>query len=186
MEEKQVNILVNWLIAFLVVAAILVTVSRINLYVMKNKVETYALALPAAQEADRTSPLRREAICLAQNIYHEARNQSLRGQLAVASVTMNRVYAKRFPDTVCGVVYQQNKRGCQFTWICKHRWVDVNTPKFNEKYRLAVRILTGEIELESLDNAVYYHANYVRPWWAKYKSFVEQIGAHKFYREKQA
>ena len=48
-----------------------------------------------------------EAItCLALNIYWEARNQSFIAQVAVAEVTMNRVYDDRFPDTVCGVVKQ--------------------------------------------------------------------------------
>ena len=35
--------------------------------------------------------LNNEAFCLAQNIYFEARNQPLAGQLAVVSVTINRV-----------------------------------------------------------------------------------------------
>ena len=42
--------------------------------------------------------------CLATNIYWEARNQSFIAQVAVAEVTMNRVYDHRFPDTVCEVV----------------------------------------------------------------------------------
>ena len=41
-----------------------------------------------------------EVSCLAMNMYHEARNQSFAGQLAVANVTMNRVNDERFPDTI--------------------------------------------------------------------------------------
>ena len=42
-----------------------------------------------------------EAItCLALNIYWEARNQSFIAQVAVAEVTMNRVYDERYPNTV--------------------------------------------------------------------------------------
>jgi hypothetical protein len=37
---------------------------------------------------EKTDP---ELICLAMNIYHEARNQSIAGQMAVALVTINRV-----------------------------------------------------------------------------------------------
>ena len=44
--------------------------------------------------------------CLAENIYHEARNQGTAGWLAVASVTLNRVTDRRFPNTICGVVFQ--------------------------------------------------------------------------------
>jgi len=47
-----------------------------------------------------------EVKCLALNIYHEARNQPTVGKLAVAQVTMNRVKDVRFPNTICGVVYQ--------------------------------------------------------------------------------
>ena len=47
-----------------------------------------------------------EAVCLAKNMYYEARNQGLAGQLAVSLVVMNRVKDKRYPDTICEVVYQ--------------------------------------------------------------------------------
>ena len=45
-------------------------------------------------------------MCMALNIYHEARNQSIVGQVAVAEVVMNRVEDSRFPDTICEVVKQ--------------------------------------------------------------------------------
>ena len=73
-----------------------------------------------------------EVSCLAMNMYHEARNQSFAGQLAVANVTMNRVNDERFPDTICEVVKQGPTRPswkdktkrvpirnrCQFLWFC--------------------------------------------------------------------
>lgn len=127
-----------------------------------------------------------EAKCLAENIYHEARNQPIRGQLAVAAVTLNRVKQYRFADSICGVVYQRSARGnCEFTWLCKGRRVSEDNPLFREKYQLAQDILDGNIQLEYLDNAVYYHEARINPWWARKKSFVDQIGAHKFYAERQ-
>ena len=45
-------------------------------------------------------------ICLALNTYHEAKNQSLVGQVATAQVVMNRVADDRFPNTLCEVVKQ--------------------------------------------------------------------------------
>ena len=45
-------------------------------------------------------------MCMAFNIYHEARNESMLGQIAVGQVVMNRVWDKRFPNTVCEVVKQ--------------------------------------------------------------------------------
>jgi len=69
--------------------------------------------------------------CLAQNIYFEAGNQPLAGQIAVANVVLNRVEHDKFPDSICGVVYQTKewrtswtgktipKLGmCQFSWFC--------------------------------------------------------------------
>ena len=45
-------------------------------------------------------------ICLALNTYHEAKNQSLVGQIATAQVVMNRVEDNRFPNTIWEVVKQ--------------------------------------------------------------------------------
>ena len=66
-------------------------------------------------------------MCMALNIYHEARNQSMVGQVAVAEVVMNRVEDSRFPDTICEVVkqavtYKNTDKPvlhkCQFSWYC--------------------------------------------------------------------
>ena len=45
-------------------------------------------------------------MCMATNIYHEAKHEPLVGRIAVAQVVMNRVEDKRYPDTVCEVVKQ--------------------------------------------------------------------------------
>ena len=47
-----------------------------------------------------------QIICLADNIYWEARNQPVRGMFAVAYVVDNRVSDKRYPDTYCEVIKQ--------------------------------------------------------------------------------
>lgn len=54
----------------------------------------------------------KELTCLQKNIYFEARNQGRPGMRAVAAVTINRTEDPRFPDTICGVVYQRK----QFSW----------------------------------------------------------------------
>ena len=51
-------------------------------------------------------------VCLALNVYHEAKNQSLSGQIAVAEVVMNRVNDPRYPNNVCDVV----KQGLTYKW----------------------------------------------------------------------
>ena len=53
--------------------------------------------------------------CLIDNVIYEAAGESVTGMVAVIEVTMNRVESKRYPDTICGVVYQQE----QFSWTKK-------------------------------------------------------------------
>ena len=91
-----------------------------------------------------------EVYCMSQNIYFEARHESMVGKIAVAHVVMNRIKSKDFPDTVCKVVkqgpvreswktkkdptlakedrkYYPRRDRCQFSWYCDgHRdmlWV---------------------------------------------------------------
>jgi Cell wall hydrolyses involved in spore germination len=67
-----------------------------------------------------------EVNCLAQNIYFEARDQTTKGQIAVALVTINRVESRRFPNSICKVIRQARrysngkikKHMCQFSWYC--------------------------------------------------------------------
>src|SRR5204862_6551245 len=58
--------------------------------------------------------------CLASAIYFEARGEPVRGQIAVAQVVLNRAFSGHYPNTVCGVVYQNSHRhlACQFTFAC--------------------------------------------------------------------
>ena len=45
---------------------------------------------------------------LAKCIYAEARGESYTGQVAVGAVILNRVASSAFPNTIAGVIYQQN------------------------------------------------------------------------------
>lgn len=46
---------------------------------------------------------------LANVIYHEARGESRKGQIAVAHVVLNRVADPRYPNSVAGVVWQRHQ-----------------------------------------------------------------------------
>lgn len=48
--------------------------------------------------------------CLAKNIYHEARGEINEGKRAVANVVLNRRDHPDYPDKICDVVYQENKK----------------------------------------------------------------------------
>ena len=117
-------------------------------------------------------------VCLAMNIYHEARGEEFEGQVAVAEVTMNRVASEKFPDTVCDVVWQKN----QFSWTNDGR--SDKTPE-TEAYREAVSIATefvdGGSNLEVGHGALWYHTSAVSPFWADHYRLLGNIGNHYFY-----
>lgn len=125
----------------------------------------------------------RELTCLAQNVYYEAASETYTGMLAVATVTMNRVKASAFPKTVCGVVYQRGKRGCQFAWTCsklKARW---NAVLYDRAYAVATDALAGK-RVASIGNALYFHNTAIVPNW-DFAIPVKQIGNHIFYVPKR-
>lgn len=139
-----------------------------------------------------------EVMCLADNIYHEARGQGTAGQLAVAAVTMNRVNDERFPNTVCEVVKQGPHRPswkgtgeqvpvrhrCQFSWYCDGKSDDPqDMTSYQSIYDLSYEFVYGNIDLIDLtDGATHYHADYVKPDWARTKTRTVKIENHIFYR----
>ena len=132
-------------------------------------------------------------MCLALNTYHEAKNQSMIGQVATAQVVMNRVADSRYPNSVCEVVKQGPKykgsdvpvrHKCQFSWFCDGK---SDEPKRDSKeWRRAQDyariVLSGRIALDVTEGATHYHATYVRPAWAKTKTRTTRIEKHIFYR----
>ena len=138
-----------------------------------------------------------EAFCLAQNVYFEARNQPLAGQMAVISVTVNRVNDNRFPNSICGVVYEGPhrpswkdntvmipvKNRCQFSWYC-----DGKSDKPDDEYAwayaqmVAADVLRGEVP-EFTGGSTHSHAYYVNPYWADKMLYQGDFGSHYFFRE---
>lgn len=111
-------------------------------------------------------------LCLALNLYHEALNEPLEGQLAVALVTINR--ARGRPGHICKEVF----RPYQFSWTIKPPPV-TNVKAFERMKKIArqafhIKDFTG--------GADHYHATYVTPKWSKNLIFVGQYGIHLFYR----
>ena len=131
-------------------------------------------------------------MCMAANIYHEAKNQPMVGQIAVAQVVMNRVNDSRYPNNVCDVVKQglTYKNGkvvlgkCQFSWYCDGKKDDVNmkSEKWRNSLRYASMVITNRITLDVTEGATHYHATYVRPAWARTKTKTVRINRHIFYR----
>jgi spore germination cell wall hydrolase CwlJ-like protein len=135
--------------------------------------------------------------CMTQNIYHEARNESTAGWIAVADVTMNRVKSDAFPNTICEVVYEsphyrsQNdgklypyKNRCQFSWYCDGKSDKIkNIKKYKQIYEVAK--MTYKNQLDITDGALFYHADYVKPRWAETMNVTTRIDTHIFYKPKK-
>jgi hypothetical protein len=123
--------------------------------------------------------------CLTEAIYFESRGEPERGQIAVAQVVMNRVFSGYYPNTVCGVVYQnaERKLSCQFTFACDGIPDRVKEPDAYERAeRIAAETLDGKHWLPDVGKATHYHARWVRPRWVREMHKLDRIGVHTFYR----
>lgn len=147
--------------------------------------------------------------CMARNIYFEANNQSKAGMIAVARVVINRVKDRRFPDTVCKVIYQgpireswktavdptlddsdrifyPKRNMCQFSWYCDGRKDTIPSKKNNIGWRKSQDVAFEVMVLNKfnavVEGATHYHADYVKPEWRKTITLVTHIDDHIFYR----
>jgi hypothetical protein len=127
-----------------------------------------------------------EENCLAKAVYFEARSESELGQLAVAKVVLNRVKDPNFPKTICGVVYQGSDRrnSCQFSFACDGVADEVKSKAaWDRSKRIAQKAIDGDQTIRVIGAATNYHADYVRPKWAKEMRKLIKIGRHIFYSD---
>ena len=169
------------LVLFMIVG-LLMSVSLLK-WAVTNKLSTSEVASASTVTAEVRE---RQLGCLAKNIYHEAGNEPFEGKVAVAQVTMNRADSGKFPEDICGVIYQKNAFYehvlCQFSWVCDRvtSMRPINKAAYNESYEVAKKVLLEGFRLPSLNTALYYHADYINPGWNKVK--IAQIGHHIFYK----
>lgn len=126
------------------------------------------------------------ALCLALNVFHEARSQMIPGQYAVALVTLNR--ADHDKRQVCTEVFKHK----QFSWAnkgvtkVKGGWKLAERLRPKEAYawwlaqRIAAVSLSGQMS-SFMPRATFYHEVNVKPIWRLSMVEVKQIGSHKFY-----
>ena len=122
--------------------------------------------------------------CIALNIYHEARGEPDMGKLAVGHVVMNRVSDPHFPNVVCDVVRQGGelpRNRCQFSWWCDGRSDEPrNSAAWDVAVEFAERIFAGA-SVDPTGGALWYHADYVQPYWRRTLRRGPVIGHHVFY-----
>ncbi|MBZ9964905.1 cell wall hydrolase [Mesorhizobium sp. B292B1B] len=126
-----------------------------------------------------------EQKCLANGIYFEARGESVRGQAAVAQVILNRVRNPAYPNSICGVVYQNDSwfNRCQFSFACDGRKKRIDNPvAYKTAQDVGMAVTAGKVFIPEVGSSTHYYANYVHPGWARTMQKMTKIGLHIFYR----
>jgi N-acetylmuramoyl-L-alanine amidase len=119
--------------------------------------------------------------CVALAMYWEARGEGNRGMLAVGSVVLNRVEDDRFPNSVCGVVYQGGESPpCQFSWWCDGK---SDRPTHEELWASSLNLADGLLTARPSDpthGALFFHNTSIQTPWRRKRT--TRIGNHIFYR----
>ena len=127
-------------------------------------------------------------LCLAINIYHEARSEMIPGQYAVANVTMNRARDKR---RVCDTVTEPK----QFSWtnklvtrqqgrvVLKREGYPKDEYAWGRALKIA-KVVLKRPDIDFTNGATHYHATYVSPVWRHDLEKTKTMGFHVFYKRK--
>jgi len=134
------------------------------------------------KEPEKKKPVNKSELnWLAKNIYHEARGQSIKGQYAVAIVTLNRVKSGKFPESIEKVVTQPG----QFSWY-HHKTINkiTESDSFEIAKEIARNVLeeNGTLYKESnseLKGALYFCEKRIKT--PKNRKVTARIGSHIFY-----
>ena len=134
--------------------------------------------------AELSKSVKKQIDCLTINIYREAAGEPMAGWIAVAAVTMNRALSGKYPNSLCGVVYQKTGRTYQFSWVgMTNRLNKINTSVYNQIQDIATLVyLNYDSTMDNTFGATFYHADYVQPNWSRLEK-TTKIGRHIFYRD---
>ncbi len=130
-----------------------------------------------------------EEHCMALNVYWEARDQDVKGKLAIGLVAMQRVMSKHYPNNVCDVVWQKNRDRrtkqpvAQFSWTLDGKSdIPKNKQAWEEAQLVASTFASGAVIEDFTKGSYLYHADYVSPYWKTSYTLQTQIGSHLFYK----
>lgn len=123
--------------------------------------------------------------CLATVALYEA-GTDRDGQRAVIQVVLNRVGARGFPMSVCGVVYQgaNRKTGCQFSFTCDGS--QTRRPEhegWEQARHAALRAMNGYV-YTPVGRATHYHTDWLVPYWRSSLVKVATVESHIFYQRR--
>jgi spore germination cell wall hydrolase CwlJ-like protein len=125
-----------------------------------------------------------DVMCLAFNIYFEARGERGKtGQISIGNVTVNRTAVKyRKAKSICDTVYKSK----QFSWTIYRPYIDLSTPAertaFREAMILAMAVVDGQVRDYTNGALHYYNPDLANPQWKNAYQEVAVIGNHRFMR----
>ncbi|MEH6791021.1 cell wall hydrolase [Parasphingorhabdus sp.] len=129
------------------------------------------------RQQSTTGSLDKEMQCLAGTVYFESKGETLQGQLAVARVVLARVESSRFPDSICGVVFQRS----QFSFVRGGKMPPIRTSQRHWHDAVAIaKIAMNDGWESSAEGALFFHARYVSPGWRLKR--MAAIDNHIFYQ----
>lgn len=127
------------------------------------------------------------ALCLAINVYHEARGEMIPGQYAVAQVALYRAGGNE--NRVCAEVFKPRQfswansgvRRTKEGWVLSKRHVPRDAHAWWVAQRVAQVTLAGAPDFTK-GMANHYHATHVKPRWRLAMLRTHRIGRHIFYK----
>lgn len=153
---------------------------KVQSWLTKGVVMAGMMLAPTPAAANDNAFSMRQQDCTALAIYWEARGRSPVAQVAVAHVVRNRMSQAKWPSTPCGVVFQRDRRRCQFDFACRRRPV-TDMAAWHEARRMAA---LAERVPDLTGGATYFHASYVRPNWSNLRR-VARLDGNVFYAERR-
>ncbi len=121
-----------------------------------------------------------EQVCLACNLYHEARGEEELGIAAVAMVTLNRVHSSAYPNSICKVVWQK----FQFSWTNDERSDQIyDILRWENVLRISKMVLDKTLNISKIDPTVlWYHRYDIEKDWSNKMQVAARVGNHKFFK----
>jgi spore germination cell wall hydrolase CwlJ-like protein len=113
------------------------------------------------------------ALCLAGNMYFEARGEPIDGQILVAEVTMNIAEG----GDICETVFEDG----EFSWTHNKNLAIKEPEVFIQSVILAYKILEEGCIL--CTTATNFHTRDTKPYWAEHMTLIGGYGNHLFYKE---
>jgi spore germination cell wall hydrolase CwlJ-like protein len=140
----------------------------------------HASALDGLDETQK-----KEATCLALNLYHEVRGSTKADIMAVGFVTRNRLKATRNgPTTFCEAIWERSRAGPQYSWTIRptQSLLPREIDSWNKMVQYAVQIMDNSRADTTGGANSFYSKKLGIPRWTRKATSRQTIGAHVYVR----